>query len=52
MPLLSWAYQPEKITVKYDFDPKKAKQMLDDAGWKKGSDGIRAKDGKKLSFSM
>ena len=26
--------------------------MLDDAGWKKGSDGIRAKDGKRLSFSM
>jgi peptide/nickel transport system substrate-binding protein len=51
-PVLSWAYQPDKITVKYDYDPKKANQLLDDAGWKKGSDGIRAKDGKKLSFSM
>jgi peptide/nickel transport system substrate-binding protein len=52
MPVLSWAYLPDKITVKYDYDPKKANQMLEDAGWKKGSDGIRAKDGKKLSFSM
>ncbi len=52
MPTVSWAYQPDKITTRYDFDPKKASQMLDDAGWKKGSDGIRAKDGKRLSFSM
>ncbi len=51
-PVLSWAYQPDKITTKYEYDPKKAAQMLDDAGWKAGSDGIRAKDGKRLSFSM
>ncbi|MCA1724897.1 MAG: ABC transporter substrate-binding protein [Thermomicrobia bacterium] len=51
-PVLSWAYQPDKITTKYNYDPKKAAQLLDDAGWKAGSDGIRAKDGKKLSFSM
>ncbi len=52
MPVLSWAYAPEKITTKYTYDTKKAEQMLDDAGWKKGSDGIRAKDGKRFSFSM
>ena len=34
------------------FDPALAKKMLDDAGWKAGSDGIRAKDGKKLSFTV
>ncbi len=51
-PVLSWAYQPDKITTKYEYDPKKAAQMLDDAGWKAGADGIRAKDGKRLSFSM
>ncbi len=51
-PVLSWAFQPDKITTKYNFDPKKAAQLLDDAGWKTGSDGIRAKDGKRLSFSM
>jgi peptide/nickel transport system substrate-binding protein len=52
MPVLSWAYAPDKITVKYDYNTDKANQLLDSAGWKKGSDGIRAKDGKRLSFSM
>jgi len=52
MPTISWAYAPDKITTRYEFDPKKATQMLDAAGWKKGSDGILAKDGKKLSFTM
>jgi peptide/nickel transport system substrate-binding protein len=40
------------MTTRYDFDAKKANDMLDAAGWKKGSDGIRAKNGQKLSFSM
>ncbi|MBA3944340.1 MAG: hypothetical protein H0X37_07225 [Herpetosiphonaceae bacterium] len=52
MPVLSWAYQPDKMTTRYDFDPAKANQMLDAAGYVKGADGSRAKDGKKLSFSM
>jgi peptide/nickel transport system substrate-binding protein len=30
------------------FDPEAAKKMLDDAGWKAGSDGIRAKNGQQL----
>jgi peptide/nickel transport system substrate-binding protein len=32
----------------YSFDPEKAKQILDAAGWKVGTDGIREKDGQKL----
>ncbi len=32
------------------FDPAAANKMLDDAGWVKGSDGVRAKDGKRLEF--
>ena len=36
----------------YDYDVDKAKQLLDDAGWKVGSDGIREKDGKKLSIKF
>ncbi|GAC1546200.1 MAG: peptide-binding protein [Herpetosiphon sp.] len=52
MPLLSWAYQPDKITTRYDYDPKKANQLLDEAGYVKGPDGIRAKDGNKLAFTM
>lgn len=30
------------------FDQDKAKQLLDDAGWTEGSDGVREKDGNKL----
>lgn len=51
-PTLSWAYAPDQITLKYDYDVDKANQLLDQAGWAKGSDGIRAKNGKKLSFSV
>lgn len=34
------------------FDAVKAKSLLDSAGWKPGSDGIRAKGGKKLSLTV
>lgn len=34
------------------FDPEQAKSLLDQAGWAEGSDGIRAKDGQKLSFTV
>jgi microcin C transport system substrate-binding protein len=30
----------------------KAKQLLDNAGWKMGADGVRAKDGVKLQFEI
>jgi peptide/nickel transport system substrate-binding protein len=33
-----------------EFNIDKAADILEKAGWKKGSDGIRAKDGKKLKF--
>ncbi len=32
----------------YAYDPDKAKKLLDDAGWKVGTDGFRAKDGTRL----
>lgn len=32
----------------FQYDPAKAKSVLDSAGWKPGSDGIREKDGKRL----
>jgi len=37
-------------TVKWEFSVDKANQLLESAGWKRGSDGIRAKDGKKLKL--
>ena len=36
--------------TKWEFNIDKANQILEEAGWKKGPDGIRAKDGKKLKF--
>ncbi|MDQ0102621.1 peptide/nickel transport system substrate-binding protein [Paenarthrobacter nicotinovorans] len=33
-------------------DPDGAKKLLDDAGWKEGADGIREKNGEKLSFKV
>ena len=44
---------PERFrskTTKYEFNIDKAIDILEKAGWKKGSDGIREKDGKKLKF--
>ena len=51
-PTLSFAYAPEQMKTKYTYDPKKAAQLLDAAGWAAGGDGIRAKDGKKLQFTI
>jgi peptide/nickel transport system substrate-binding protein len=36
--------------TKWEFNADKASQILEAAGWKKGSDGIRTKDGKKLKM--
>jgi peptide/nickel transport system substrate-binding protein len=36
----------------YPYDPDRAKQMLDDAGWVLGKDGVRAKGGQRLSFNL
>ncbi len=52
MPVPSYAYQPDKLKTKYGYDPRKAEQLLDEAGWKKGADGVRAKDGQRLSFTL
>jgi peptide/nickel transport system substrate-binding protein len=43
-----WAYSPDIMS--YDYNPDKAKQLLDDAGWKVGGDGIRTKDGNRMSL--
>jgi peptide/nickel transport system substrate-binding protein len=45
--------EPRKFAskaTKYEFHVEKASQILEAAGWKKGADGIRAKDGKRLKF--
>ncbi|MCI8327940.1 MAG: ABC transporter substrate-binding protein, partial [Lachnospiraceae bacterium] len=40
----------EKAEVAYDLAG--AKKILEEAGWKEGSDGIRKKDGKKAEFAV
>jgi peptide/nickel transport system substrate-binding protein len=45
--------QPSRFSskaTKFEFNVDRANQILEAAGWKKGADGIRAKDGKKLKF--
>jgi peptide/nickel transport system substrate-binding protein len=37
-------------SMKFEFNVDKANQILESAGWKRGGDGVRAKDGKKLKF--
>jgi peptide/nickel transport system substrate-binding protein len=44
---------PERFVsknAKWEFNVDKANQLLEEAGWKRGSDGVRAKDGKKLKL--
>ncbi len=36
--------------TRWEFNPDRANQILDAAGWKRGGDGIRAKDGRRLRF--
>jgi peptide/nickel transport system substrate-binding protein len=45
----SWLYTTEGINT-YDYDMKKAEQLLNEAGWKKDSSGKLMKDGKEFKF--
>lgn len=49
LPPFSTYYAGDQLNP-YKYDPEKAKQLLEEAGWKAGPDGIRVKDGKRLSF--
>lgn len=46
----SIAYPDEELE-KYEYNPEKAAALLDEAGWKLGNDGIRYKDGQKMTLS-
>lgn len=47
---LDGVFYPE--VPKYPHDPARAAALLDEAGWRRGADGIRAKDGVRLSFEL
>ncbi|WP_028245726.1 ABC transporter substrate-binding protein [Pseudoclavibacter soli] len=46
-----WHLSDDASVIK-QFDPEAAKTELENAGWKVGADGIREKDGKKLSLRL
>jgi peptide/nickel transport system substrate-binding protein len=48
-PALEFWYNPN--TKKYEYDVDQANALLDEAGWAMGEDGIREKDGEKLTFT-
>ena len=39
-------------TADFAYDPDKAAALLDEAGWTKGADGVRTKNGQTLSFTL
>jgi peptide/nickel transport system substrate-binding protein len=45
-----WNYT-DKVP-KFDYNEAKAKQMLAEAGWKAGSDGVLVKDGQRFEFEL
>jgi len=45
------AYYHNKTLDPHEYNLEKAKQILEEAGWKAGADGIREKQGVRLSFS-
>ncbi|MCA1644736.1 MAG: ABC transporter substrate-binding protein [Chloroflexi bacterium] len=47
----TFGYDPATEQV-YSFDPEKAKQVLDAAGWKPAGDGVRAKGSQRLEISF
>jgi peptide/nickel transport system substrate-binding protein len=52
LPLNSYLARPDQITTRYPYDPAAARQLLDDAGWTMGPDGVRTNEGRALSFSV
>ncbi|MBV9736826.1 MAG: peptide ABC transporter substrate-binding protein [Candidatus Eremiobacteraeota bacterium] len=46
---LSWAYTDD--VQHHDYDPQAARATLDADGWKVGPDGIRVKNGQRLTFT-
>jgi peptide/nickel transport system substrate-binding protein len=49
LPHQSWGFNPD--LQKHVYDPAKAKQILDKAGWKPADGGIREKNGVRLAFT-
>jgi peptide/nickel transport system substrate-binding protein len=46
----SWAYSSD--VTKFEFNPDKARQLLDAAGWIAGPGGVRQKNGQSMKYSL
>jgi peptide/nickel transport system substrate-binding protein len=46
----SWAFNPN--VKSFDYDPNKARQMLDAAGWTVGPGGVRQKAGQAMKYTL
>jgi len=51
-PLTAGTLDNSQFKTLYAYNQDQAKKILDDAGWKAGSDGIRTKDGKRLELVL
>ncbi|MGI6663055.1 MAG: peptide-binding protein [Bacillota bacterium] len=51
IPQSSWAYAGDELNP-YEYNPEKAKELLHQAGWKVGPDGIREKNGQKMDIKI
>ncbi|MDQ6824158.1 MAG: peptide ABC transporter substrate-binding protein [Candidatus Eremiobacteraeota bacterium] len=50
LPPYNWAYTSDNHSLPYDV--RRANALLDQAGWKLGSDGTRTRSGRRLQFSL
>jgi peptide/nickel transport system substrate-binding protein len=50
LPTWSWAFDPDVPAL--EPEPAQAQQVLDQAGWGRGTDGVRQKGGRRLSFTL
>jgi peptide/nickel transport system substrate-binding protein len=51
VPRVSWGYN-KSIRARYGFDRAGAERLLDGAGWTKGADGVRARNGEPFRFDI
>ncbi len=51
MPTASWAFTDEGIDT-YPYNPDRARELLEEAGWEPGRDGILEKDGMRLEIEF
>ncbi len=47
----TWGYCPE-VEDKYQYDPDRAEELLDEAGWERTDGGVREKDGEPLEVDI